>query len=434
MATKGSERYNLRKLRTEDIKDMVVLSFGFFGIGFFIPTYIYIMLNFLLRSSIPKSILLGSFYSELILIAFLKDKILFLFEITRTAIGRRTPYILVFGTMSAFLLSTISNLLTVGQNLLGLILIVITFNFSLFIYALSLLGMLEDKKNFFNQRLLSIQPMLWSILGALWSYGNSFRLFTTDSNSEIVSHVSLLFFISVFAVAFLIVEDKKYKVKLTISEKTEIYDKFQAKKTSWKQLNFSPQQIVTEGLAKVFLYQIEFLLPLHAWYQLNIRKGIPAEFASAKALYFFVLGYVLNTILVTFFKNYSKKLDLLGPVTIALAFFIYATTFIFPTTGWLFTSVFLVGFFICHQIQKRLGFTLPGIVRFLSEYNSNNETNRFKIHPVNLLVVYISIILTGIFIDVIGIQSSSYILGLLIAGLVVIELLNSHAKIKNNQQ
>jgi len=73
-------------------------------------------------------------------------------------------------------------------------------------------------------------------------------------------------------------------------------------------------------------------------------------------------------------------------------------------------------------------------VRFLSEYNSNNETNRFKIHPVNLLVVYISIILTGIFIDVIGIQSSSYILGLLIAGLVVIELLNSHAKIKNNQQ
>jgi len=162
---KDSERYNLRKLRSEDVKDTVVLSFGFFGLGFFIPTYIYIMLSFLLKSSIPKWILLGSFYSELIIIAFLKDKILFLFEMTRTAIGRRTPYILVFGTISSFLLSTISNLLTVDKNLFSLVFLVITFNFSLFIYALSLLGMLEDRKNYFNQRLLSIQPMLWSVLG-----------------------------------------------------------------------------------------------------------------------------------------------------------------------------------------------------------------------------------------------------------------------------
>ncbi|QIV79052.1 hypothetical protein [Fervidobacterium pennivorans] len=431
MATKGSERYNLRKLRTEDIKDIVVLSFGFFGIGFFIPTYIYIMLNFLLKSSIPKSILLGSFYSELILIAFFKEKILFLFEMTRTAIGRRTPYILVFGTMSAFLLSTIYNLLTVDKNLFSLVFVVITFNFSLFIYALSLLGMLEDKKNYFNRMLLNLQPTLWSIIGAVWSYGYSVRLLTTDSNREIVSHASLLFFFSVFAVAFLIVEDKKYKVELSVSEKAEIYDKFQAKKISWKVLNTSSQQILKYGLAKVLLYQIEFLLPLHAWYLLNIRKGIPTEFDSAKTLYFFVLGHVLNTVLVTFFKNYSKKLDLLGPVSTAFALFIYATTFILPTTGWLFTSVFLVGFLICHQIQKRLGFTLPGIVRFLSEYNSNNETNRFESRPVNLLGVYISVILAGSLIDVIGIQSSSYILGLLIAGLVVIELLTSHAKIKN---
>lgn len=434
MTTKDSERYNLRKLRSEDVKDTVVLSFGFFGLGFFIPTYIYIMLSFLLKSSIPKWILLGSFYSELIIIAFLKDKILFLFEMTRTAIGRRTPYILVFGTISSFLLSTISNLLTVDKNLFSLVFLVITFNFSLFIYALSLLGMLEDRKNYFNQRLLSIQPMLWSVLGALWSYGYSVRLLTTDSNSKIVSHVSLLFFFSVFAVAFLIVEDKKYKVKLSISEKTEIYDKLQAKKTPWKVLNKSPQQILSDELAKVLLYQIEFLLPFHAWYLLNIRKGISAEFEAAKTLYFFVLGYVLNTVLVSFFKSYSKKLELFGPVNIALALLIYATTFTFSKIGWISTSAFLLGFLVCHQIQKRFGYTTPGIVRFLSEYNSNNEINRPKFHPVNLLGIYVAVILTGILIDVIGVQLSGYILGLLIAGLVVIELLNSRAKIKNKQQ
>ncbi|MGC9772858.1 hypothetical protein [Fervidobacterium islandicum] len=431
----GNEGMNFGKLRTEDIKDIIVLSFGFFGLGFVVPTYIYLTLNFLLKSTISRTLTLALFYSELLFVALLKNKILFLFEMTRSAIGRRTPYILVFGTTSAFLLSTIPNLMTAETNLFSLFLVLLSFNFSLFVYSLSLIGLAQDKKTYFNQKLLNFQSVFWSIFGALWSYTYSLKVFKTDTCSEIVSHVSLLFFFSVFAVAFLIVEDKKYKIKLSTTEKAEIYDKFQIGKTPKAGVQNKGQRVnlSLDVVKTVLFYQIEFLLPLHAWYSFTTRKTAP-ELEAPKMLLLFVLGATLNALSSAFFKSYGEKVRLLGHVNTALALFIYATTFLLAIKGWMLTSAFLIGFFIYSRIQKPLGSICLGLERFLPEIYKDSAQKINEVRPWETFSVYASIILSGILMDIFGTAVASYVLGLLLVISLIVELSSTRAKIENKQQ
>jgi len=166
----------LKRIKLNQIKDAVVLLFGFFGISFIIPAYIIAMLNLMSFPNLSKTILLAAFYSELLMFAILTPHIQILLEMTRTAIGRRTPYLLIFGTAAAFLLTAIANATVNERSIILIVTLTLLFNFSLYLYSLAFLGLVSDKKTYITWPFLESQSKFWSVIGILSSYLYSLKL------------------------------------------------------------------------------------------------------------------------------------------------------------------------------------------------------------------------------------------------------------------
>ena|GEM_PF-606948 len=413
----------LKRIKLNQIKDAVVLLFGFFGISFIIPAYIIAMLNLMSFPNLSKTILLAAFYSELLMFAILTPHIQILLEMTRTAIGRRTPYLLIFGTAAAFLLTAIANATVNERSIILIVTLILLFNFSLYLYSLAFLGLVSDKKTYITWGFLESQSKFWSVIGILSSYFYSLKL---DSGIRIFSHVGLVFLITVFAVSFFIIEDKKYKVKVPTSEKIEIYEKYQRTKEVRRRLK-KPKDFDIKILFSLLLgYQFQFLLAIHIT---ESEKYLETQREVSNILVMYSCGFVLNYIIHLLSKHASNVLNRLGHITTALALFIFSTTFLYSTREWYMFVSFITGFLLFPALSKY--FYLPGIglERFLRIDGS--IMNSTEIDDYYNLFVYLAILFNGILLDVFGSKISGILGALLLTVFLIIELITSRVKIKS---
>jgi len=411
---------DLRKVRFEQFKDAVILLFGIFGLSFVIPAYIYVMLHFLASSDLSKAILLAIFYSELLIFAILTPHVSFLLEITRSAIGRRTPYLLTFGTFVAFFLTAIRNATVDEKSITAIIVIILGFNFSMYFYSLTLLGLMNDRKTYLTEKFLESQWKFWSVIGIISSYLYSWKLCT---DGRTISHVSLLFLISVFAVSFLIIEDKKFKVKISPDEKAEIYEKYKNEKTL--KVKFEKPQItdLKRFFSLVITYQFLFLLPIHMAYVTDTPKS-QIEITGAKVLLFYSFGVICNYILHRVIKNTSSIFQKMGHVTIASVLFIFSTTFFISSITWSLMVAFVMGFLLFPTLSKYFYVPGLGIERFISKERAIEKN-------IEYYTLYLSVLLTGILFDIFGLKTAGVIAACILIVSLIIELISARAKIEN---
>ncbi|HOJ93855.1 MAG TPA: hypothetical protein PK390_01330, partial [Fervidobacterium nodosum] len=102
-------------------------------------------------------------FSELIIFAFT-----YLYDITRSAIGRRTPYLIIFGILSSFNLTLIQKLSYI--SLFPLLMVIALFNFWLFLYTLAFFGMVKDKIVYHFRNIMILHIKLWGIVGSITAY------------------------------------------------------------------------------------------------------------------------------------------------------------------------------------------------------------------------------------------------------------------------
>ncbi|WP_448375090.1 hypothetical protein [Fervidobacterium sp.] len=411
---------DLRKVRFEQFKDAVILLFGIFGLSFVIPAYIYVMLHFLSSSDLSKTLLLAIFYSELLIFAILTPHVNFLLEITRSAIGRRTPYLLTFGTLVAFLLTAIRNATVDERSITAIIVIILSFNFSMYFYSLTLLGLMNDRKTYVTEKFLESQWKFWSVIGIISSYLYSWKLCT---DGRTISHVSLLFLISVFAVSFLIIEDKKFKVKISPDEKSEIYEKYKSQRKPKIKFEKLRNADLKRLFSLIITYQFLFLLPIHIAFVTDIPKN-QIETTGAKVLLFYSFGVICNYILHRLIKNTSSIFEKMGHVTIASVLFIFSTTFLLPSINWSLIVSFTMGFLLFPTLSKYFYVPGLGIERFICK-------ERVIEKNIEYYTLYLSVLFSGILFDIFGLKTAGVITACILVALLIIELITTRAKINN---
>ncbi|HOS52102.1 MAG TPA: hypothetical protein PLM21_04310, partial [Fervidobacterium sp.] len=202
-----------RKLDFENVRDIILLSFAVLGLSFIFPAYISTVPRILLINGFPNTLIALLISSELLFLFFLNPIFEYILDITRSAIGRRTPYIISFGVLTSFVLSLLENINHEHPNSAFILtLLVISANFCLYLYSLALFGLIRDKSNESNQTgwvMLRFQAKLWSFVGTVLSFIYCSR----SSENSLLPAAGLVLLISSLLAAFFIVEDKKYKVK-----------------------------------------------------------------------------------------------------------------------------------------------------------------------------------------------------------------------------
>ncbi|MGQ9856361.1 MAG: hypothetical protein ACUVQF_06460 [Fervidobacterium sp.] len=418
-----------RQLNSKTIKDMILLLLGAFGLGTMLPTYIYSVAYFLNLYPLPKTLLVAIFYSEILMFIFLRPHLTLLLELTRTAIGRRTPYLIVFGVLTAFLLTVVYSLLEIENSSSAVIFLflILFFNFSAYVYTLALLGLFSDKRNYNYDDILKSQSKVWFIIGALLSYLYSIN---TYKQRETVSYPAMFFFLSAFAVAFLIVEDKKYKVKLSPTEKTQIYEsvKRSFEKPHIEDFKNALFQDSKTVLAFLSVYAFQYLLPLYVFFK---TQDI---FASAFSLFYFFIGSIFGVIIKKFLSNLSSIFESLKLIFLAFSSILLVSIYFTYNLSLIYLIVFFTSMFleILFSSLERQG--LNSIPLFLSTdrfYFMERTSNRFNIF--NALLLYISIVLTGILVDIFGSGASGVILIAIVLS-NIIALNYPRVKIENKEK
>ncbi|MFN4199976.1 MAG: hypothetical protein ACK4FU_01790 [Fervidobacterium gondwanense] len=416
-----------RQLNSKTIKDMIILLFGAFGLGTLLPTYIYSMSYLLNTYDLPKALLLAIFYSEIVIFILLRPYLTLLLELTRTAIGRRTPYLIVFGTLTAFLLTVVYSMIGNLTSASILLVVVFFFNFSVYVYTLALVGLFSDKQNYNYDNIIRFQSKMWFVIGALLSYAYSI---STYKQKETVSYPAMIFLFSVFAVAFLIVEDKKYKIKLSPTEKTQIYE---STKKNFVKLDISDLKNIffKEGKNLSMLlnsYSFQYLLPLYVFFR---TQDI---FASAFAIFYYFLGSLFGLVITKFFQRIISVLENLTPMilvlTAALLVSIYLTTNI--------SLIYLIVFFVAMLLEVTLKSVGKEVVKSNSLLTSTDrfqflEDTRVCVNAANNLLLYLIIVLTGGLLDIFGSRISGVVLTVLILS-NIIALKYSRVKIENKEK
>jgi len=285
---------NRRKLNFENVKDVVLLSFAVFGLSFIFPAYITTVPRILLLNGFPNTLITLLISSELLFLFFLNPVFEYILDITRSAIGRRTPYIITFGVLTSFVLSLLENLNQGYPNSIPiLILLVIAANFCLYLYSLALFGLIRDKSNGSDQTIwimLRFQAKLWSFVGTVLSFIYCSR----SSEGALLPAAGLIFLVSSLFAAFFIVEDKKYKVKSTPFEKNERHFSYEVFKILKKwDLSNTMQTVEISLVISLFYYLETFTVPFTE--SSGLKYGVGTTFLTLQ-LIGVAVGYLIKTL------------------------------------------------------------------------------------------------------------------------------------------
>ena len=283
---------NKRKLDFENVRDVVLLSFAVFGLSFIFPAYISTVPRILIINGFPNTLITLLISSELLFLFFLNPVFEYVLDITRSAIGRRTPYIITFGVLTSFVLSLLENVNQGYPNSISILtILVIAANFCLYLYSLALFGLIRDKSNGSDQTIwimLRFQAKLWSFVGTVLSFIYCSR----SSENSLLPAAGLIFLVSSLFAAFFIVEDKKYKVKSTPFEKNERHFSYEVFKILKKRdLSNTMQTVEISLVISLFYYLETFTVPFTE--SSGLKYGVGTTFLTLQ-LIGVAIGYLIK--------------------------------------------------------------------------------------------------------------------------------------------
>lgn len=415
---------NKGKLSFENVKDIALLSFSVFGLSFIFPAYISTVPKILLVNGLPNTLTALLISSELLLLFFLNPIFEYFLDITRSAIGRRTPYIIAFGVLTSFVLSLLENINQGHTNsMFVLAVLVISANFCLYFYSLALFGLIKDKSNQSDQTswiMLRFQTKLWSFVGAI----SSFIYCSRSPKVSLLPRAGLILLISSLIAAFFIIEDKKYKVKRSSFEKNEShfsYDVFKILRRS--DINYM-QVIEISLILSLFYYLETFMVPFVELAGLKYMVG--TNFLTLQ-LIGISIGYLIKlfskrTIVGDNAKRHDHYLLLLN-VTIYL--FLYMT---FKTVAISYILFFINGLLWGVFLSSRTGMMIPSKAERFTFYFSKDKAG---IILISLFVVIFSVLL-GAGLDGFGLDKFFPLLIVLTILEFIIAAINSNARANNN--
>jgi len=394
------------KLDFQDIKDIGILSFGTFGLGFIFPAYSCSVPRILLNAGFSKTSTIFLINFELLFLIFLNPISEYVLNLTRSAIGRRTPYIITFGVLTSFMLALLQNI-NQERSGIGLILVilVILVNFCLYFYSLSLFGLIKDKSeqtDQTNQIILRLQTRLWSFIGTFFSLlycGKS-----THTVNSLLPGAGLVLLISSLLVAFFIVEDKKYKVKISPLEKGEYSFSYDALKTlkNLKQ-NSTRGNILTSLILGFFYYLDILIIPFVESKNLGFVIGVHL---LASHLVGVSIGYLIKLFLQRGTSvEWKKSYDYFFLCLNALLYLFLYVSISFDYTITSYFLLFLIGTGWGFFLSSRICILLPGKAERTILYASDDKE---KVMLISFWTIIISIIL-GVVTDIFGVNALFFI-------------------------
>lgn len=235
----------------EWLRDTILLSFARFSQSFAVTVYGTVIPYYLLSYGVEIWVLSLVLGLEYLVFAFLSPAATYLLDSTRTAVGRRTPYILVFGVVTPFLMG-LSQSSLMREMLRIAIVYVALFNLSLFIYSMSFQGLVRDKLVSLYESFQRTAVRLSAVFGVLLGL---FALVVASDVSEwkkVLTFGGLLWLVSSVVVSFLVTERKEYRTKLTEVERMALQDKLYAELRSTRLKNLFKASIDEICLALLF--------------------------------------------------------------------------------------------------------------------------------------------------------------------------------------
>lgn len=288
------EKY--KRSRVGYVKDLVLILFGFSALHFVLTVFsVNVPSQLLGRSKFPWLIVFFSL-SEYIFFAHFKRFVGYLLEITRTAIGRWTPYLFLFGILSSvsFPLTAVS---VVSELTLRKVLYLILFNFSIFGYTMSLVGLASDKLNFNDPKLKLLFPFsafLGTFTGLLTS------TFGSGSSRDVIVTGAILLLTSAITVAFFVVEDKRFKVKMSTSERLEVYQRYFGIERKFPSLKFSISKADARFSLAFSFFLLQEIYTFYVWDSKDLPSNLAYTTVTVSLLAFTAVHYLPERWRLTF--------------------------------------------------------------------------------------------------------------------------------------
>ncbi|MFN3478325.1 MAG: hypothetical protein ACK4ZM_03030 [bacterium] len=423
--------------------EIVVLLIGAFALTFMLSVYSLTVSKILITVNTLYSLIYISIFLEYLFLALFGYLFLNLFEITRTAIGRRTPYILFFGITTPFLLTTIQKI-AVNQSF-TLLFLLLASNFSILLYSLAFFGLLKDKIFYpftdLFQILLKISLFAGSISGYIYMMNSQLYKDMYIGNETPIS--GFIFIISAFLVSFLIVEDKKYKVKLSKAVSKAERDSFD---NSVFEISLFKSIL---NLRNLTFPNLELAISLSLIYTNELFLDFPLKTSASLQLVFtifVILGYYIfillnksKSTLATFINSDKFKgfqLIIVGLLYIVQKYVILSNlSFSFliqATIGFTWGLILKNGSSIIIPSRSERSSIYESIYDFkYSDQRNNREGNHLDIYRTMLLIFFL-ISLIGILSDILKVVSIENT-GLIYSFFSIILSLIKFTKIKNKQ-
>lgn len=374
------------------IKDIVILSIGSFGLSFMLSVYSLTVPRLLVENHIPSTLLNISIFSELLFFAMLLPFFVYIFDVTRTAIGRRTPYLLMFGIASAFLVTFIQK--NPHGSLVSVLSFVILFNFSLFLYSLSFFGLVSDKTTYQTRLLLPLHLLFWGFFGVIVGY--FYMLNSENIELGIETPVSgFVYLLSALVVSFFVIEDKKYKTKLSKTERGEYSFRL---KNLLDLSDFGKEDFINLLILGVVYSHEIFIVEFLRSYP--FKKVVITQFvfviSVGLAYCMFICSKKIN--------EFSQKSRSVVLTIVALIYFLYS----FSNSVTILLLQFLVGLLWGIILPKTIGFIIPSRSERMLFYNEsmNGIFNKPKEESLRLFLLLFTILtVLGLVTDAIGMKN-----------------------------
>lgn len=421
--------------------ETIILSIGSWGLTFMLSVYSLTIPKIFISKNIWTSLINASVFSEYLFLPLFGYLFLHLFDITRTAVGRRTPYILFFGITTPFLLALTQKI--AADKTITVIFLLIGSNLSLMLYSLAFFGLLKDKSVYPVKNLLETFSLISSFIGTIsgYIYMMGSRLYKEIYTGNETPIAGFIFIISVLLVAFLIVEDKKYKVRMTKVHGNDLsFDFLDLKKTiSFRNLDFTKMRYVL--YASIVCTNELLITYLLKDFPLKTMASLQLVFALST-----ILGYCLPVCSkkVANATNLTDKFLILSLIFISLLYSIAR----YANLTLLFLIQLVIGFLWGVIILKEVGFIIPsrseririyskqinygianGIANGIAKEKSIEDEKK-KLHSSlqMIFLMFLVILLMGVVTNVIGLQNAGFTHSALSVILVILIFMETKAK------
>uniref|UniRef100_A0A7C5VKS3 MFS transporter n=1 Tax=Fervidobacterium thailandense TaxID=1008305 RepID=A0A7C5VKS3_9BACT len=371
-------------------KDLSLILFGFAALHLVITIFsVNVPSQLLERSRFPWAIVIFSLF-EYVFLVHLTRFVGYVLEVTRSAIGRWTPYLFLFGISSA-LLFPLTAVSVVPELTIRKVLYLILFNLSIFGYSLSLAGLASDKMNLNNEKaklLLSISAFLGVFAGLVTS------VLGFGSSKDVLVIGAIFLLTSAIAVAFFVVEDKRFKIKLSPTEKLDIYHKYFGKerKALWPDVKLHKEVARFSLVFSFFLIQ-EFYTP-YVWHLNDISRAMAFISITANFL-FFILFYYLSKKWEFYQAVRPTQFPIFVSVLMVISYFFFIERAVVPLFLTLALASSLLGLYCQKAGLQFLPTRAERFTFYLSWIESENrvETTK-KIAAVFLVTTITSVLLS----------------------------------------